>query len=67
VTDDDLRCFLRTCLEGFGVAPPPDADLPVALLRTVLERLRALDAVEAEGEEPLPLPWTQGWPWTSSA
>ncbi len=64
--EEDLRCHLRSCLESLGVPLPPEADLPTALLRAVLERLRALDTVPVEAEEPLPLLWTETGPWTPS-
>ncbi len=67
MTDEDLRRCLRTHLQALGVPAPADAELPVALLRAVLERLNALDAVELDGQEPLALPWTEEAPWTSSS
>lgn len=65
--DDDLRGLLRACLQGLGVAPPPDPELPVALLRAVLERLRALEAVGGEGQEPFAPGQQEGGPWTCSS
>jgi hypothetical protein len=66
VREEDLPCHLRSALESLGVSLPPEADLPTALLRAVLERLRVLDTVPVEAEEPLPLLWTEAGPWTPS-
>ncbi len=64
--EEDLPCQLRSCVESLGVPLPREVDLPTNLLRAVLERLRALDTVPVEAEEPLPLLWTETGPWTPS-
>ncbi len=66
MTDEDLRGFLLSCLEGLGVTLPPGTDLPVALLRAVLERLRALDEIQVDQDELRPLPWAEEGPWIFS-
>ncbi|MER3460879.1 MAG: hypothetical protein C4303_07165 [candidate division GAL15 bacterium] len=56
MTDEELRGWMQTALRFRGVEVDPH-DLPVAQLRAVLQRLEALDVVDAWGEEELALPW----------